>query len=327
MGIARIYRARWWLLIGRVMASAVITSIFVTMIFVIMAVGAGHAQEGPRRLDPVAVGGAEIHVRLEHGGFALSDAQLRAWIRRSGEVVAAYFGRFPVPELVLSIHTTGGKGTRTGNMRGWGRMPRVNVWLGERSSAADLKRDWIMVHELVHTAFPDVHDRHHWIEEGIAVYVESVARMHAGDLSPSYVWGEFANRMHHGLPKAGDRGLDRTSTWGRTYWGGALFLFLADLEIRRRTGNKASLRGGLRGIVDAGYNARTSAELEEVLTVADAATQTDVLMNLYRQMRHTPVNTDLNAIWRQLGVIVRNKMARFDDQAPEAWLRQAISTP
>jgi hypothetical protein len=34
-----------------------------------------------------------------------------------------------------------------------------------------------MTHEFVRTAFPDVADEHHWTEEGIATYVEPIARM------------------------------------------------------------------------------------------------------------------------------------------------------
>lgn len=78
----------------------------------------------------------------------------------------------------------------------------------------DLERDSVLVHELAHTALPDIPDRHHWLEEGLAVYVESIARMHAGDLKASFVWGEFVARMPLGLPQLGDGGLDGTLTWG-----------------------------------------------------------------------------------------------------------------
>ena len=41
--------------------------------------------------------------------------------------------------------------------------------------------------------------------------------------------------MPKGLPQAGDQGLDNTATWGRKYWGGAMFCLLADIEIRKAT--------------------------------------------------------------------------------------------
>jgi len=58
--------------------------------------------------------------------------------------------------------------------------------------------------------------RHHWIEEGLATYLEPVARAQGGQLDPRVVWSELAAGLPTGLPRAGDRGLDHTPTWGRT---------------------------------------------------------------------------------------------------------------
>ena len=75
---------------------------------------------------------------------------------------------------------------------------------------------------------------HHWIEEGLATYVEPIARAQAGQFSVKLVWRDLVVGLPRGLPQPGDRGLDFTPTWGRTYWGGALFCLLADIEIRKR---------------------------------------------------------------------------------------------
>jgi hypothetical protein len=111
---------------------------------------------------------------------------------------------------------------------------------------------------MVHLALPSVADKHHWIEEGIATYVEPIARVEAGNLDVETVWLELVEGLPQGLPQSGDAGLDYTHTWGRTYWGGALFCLLADLEIRRATANKFGLRDALRAIVSAGGNIETA---------------------------------------------------------------------
>jgi hypothetical protein len=82
-------------------------------------------------------------------------------------------------------------------------------------------KDWELTHEMVHFSFPSVERRHHWIEEGIATYVEPIGRASIGILTAEQVWGEMRRDMPQGLPEAGDQGLDHTHTWGRTYWGGA----------------------------------------------------------------------------------------------------------
>ena len=56
--------------------------------------------------------------------------------------------------------------------------------------------------------------------KGLATYVESIARAQAGELGVEQVWAGFVKGMPNGLPQSGDRGLDHTHTWGRTYWGG-----------------------------------------------------------------------------------------------------------
>jgi hypothetical protein len=73
--------------------------------------------------------------------------------------------------------------------------------------------------------------------------------------------------MPKGLPQAGDQGLDNTDTWGRKYWGGAMFCLMADIEIRRsgrrsRKGaqnNSASLKGRAGGSLEAAYRVRCEA--------------------------------------------------------------------
>lgn len=286
------------------------------------------AATAPASLAPLQLPTVRIELHLVDAPADLDGALLRDWVARSATVVSRYYGRFPVPALRMVLHIEAGRGVRTGRMRG-GAMPRIDVWLGGDSRGQELRDDWVMVHEMVHCACPDLPPAHTWLEEGLAVYVESIARLQAGDLAPDFVWGEFAARMHHGLPRAGDQGLDRTPTWGRRYWGGALFCLLADLEIRRQTANRAGLREALRGVLAAGHDARGSAPVTEVLAAADRASGTAVLSELYDAMRHTPVDVDLDALWRRLGVVPAARgapaLARLDEQAPEAWLRRAVS--
>ena len=128
--------------------------------------------------------------------------------------------------------------------------PLHKVLVGQHTTEDDLKRDWVMTHEMVHLAFPSVAEEHHWIEEGIATLCRPIARVEAGNLEPRNVWHDLVEGLPKGLPQAGDQGLDHTHTWGRTYWGGAL-LYLADIEIRQRTNNRYGLQDALRAILAA----------------------------------------------------------------------------
>jgi predicted metalloprotease with PDZ domain len=133
--------------------------------------------------------------------------------------------------------------------------------------------------------------------------------------------------MPKGLPGAGDRGLDNTHTWGRTYWGGAIFYLLADVRIRERTDNRVGLQDALRAIVANGGNVQVAWDVRRTLETGDKATGTKVLVELYDEMRATPVTPDLAQLWQRLGVKLTREGAEFDDAAPLAGIRKAITAP
>jgi hypothetical protein len=273
---------------------------------------------------PVKVGGATFSVRFAPGAFALPRSAFIAWIERSAKAVSVYYGRFPVAEVRLLIVPAPGSGVQRGTSFGY-HGAAIRLIIGRDTTEAELRHDWVIVHEMTHLALPDLPDPHLWLAEGLATYVEPIARVEAGDLTARKIWGDMVRDMPKGLPEAGDRGLDRTPTWGRTYWGGAMFCLLADVDIRKQTGNKAGLQQALRAIVDAGGNMEQVWPIERIFKVGDAATGTHVLADLYDKMRDKSYAPDLEALWRELGVVVRDGRVTFDDRAPLAPIRKAIT--
>jgi hypothetical protein len=247
-------------------------------------------------------------------------------VTRSVRAVAAYFGRLPDPSARLLIVPAAGSGIRGGTTYGY-RGAASRIQLGYDTTERQLVRDWVLVHELVHQGLPNLEDDQHWMEEGLATYVEPIARAQAGELSVETVWGDMLKGLPQGLPRPGDEGLDHTHTWGRTYWGGALFYLLAEIEIRRKTDNRRGLQDALRAIVAAGGNISVSWAVEKVLTTGDEGTGAHVLSELYGEMKDKPVNVDLAELWRRLGVSLRDESVNFDDFAPLAPIRRAITAP
>src|SRR6266849_3834033 len=177
----------------------------------------------------------------------------------------------------------------------------------------------------VQSAAESVADEHHWIEEGISTYVEPIARIRAGHWTASQMWSDLMRDMPKGLPRDGDQGLDHTHTWGRTYWGGALFCLVTDVEIRKQTQNRKGLEDALRGILDAGGDIRVNRDLAQTLKVADRAAGVEVLEKLYAEMKDRPVQVDLPAFWKQLGVESDGEKVRFSEDAPLAAIRRSIT--
>src|SRR5579863_7716958 len=194
------------------------------------------AADQPAALAPAQInaGGAVIGIEFAPGHFDLARAQLIQWVAAASRAVVDYYGRFPVDHARVRIEPI--KGRRgVGEGTTWGTHGAfTRIYLGETTRDSDLRDDWVMTHEMVHYAFPSVSRDHHWIEEGIATYVEPIARMEAGEYSVTRVWGDLVEGLPKGLPAPDDHGLDYTHTWGRTYWGGAFFCLLADVRIRRQ---------------------------------------------------------------------------------------------
>ena len=270
------------------------------------------------------IGNARIDITMEGSAPRVPSVEMIRWVKSAAESVTAYFGRFPVPQLLIRITPFKGRGVRNGRTFG-DRGGRITIRVGDETSPAELASDWMLTHEMVHLAFPSVDENHHWIEEGIATYVEPIARIRAGHLTAEQMWLELVRDMPQGLPQVGDRGLDHTRTWGRTYWGGALFCLLADVEIRSQTNNAKGLQHALRGILDAGGDIREDWNLVDALRAGDRAVGVAVLQPLYARMKDKPVGVDLDALWAKLGVQSDGAVVRFDDNAVLAEIRRAIT--
>jgi hypothetical protein len=251
---------------------------------------------------------------------------LHTWVERSASIVADYYGRFPAPLVDLRL------GSMEGNRIGGGRTTNdsglvIQVSVGREVTADTLSNDWVLVHEMVHLALPEVGRQHNWLAEGLATYVEGVARAQFGNRDIADVWAEDRHSMPMGLPRNGEGGLDQTPTWGRTYWGGALFCLQADVAIREQTGNRVGLQTALRAILmkTGGYG--FDRDIMEVFRIGDTATGTHVLSDLYQQVKSSPQAPNLDVLFSRLGVPEDPKTQPFDDHAPLAAIRTAITTP
>jgi hypothetical protein len=276
--------------------------------------------------EQLRIGGSEIEVRFAGTVPDLDKSALLAWVRRSADAVARYFGRFPVSHARVLISVQDGRGGVSGGRTWGGGGAHTRVAVGQATTVSQLDRDWVMTHEFVHYGFPNVPDRHHWIEEGLATYVEPIARVAVGNMTAATAWFEMLRDMPQGLPREGDQGLDHTATWGRTYWGGALFCLLADLAIRKQTRNKKGFRDAVRGIVNAGGTIEVDWPVTQAFDAGDRAVGGSALRTLYEQLADRPSPVDLTALWKDLGVSRVGGTAVFDDSAPLAAIRRGIMT-
>lgn len=304
---------------------------FATLLAVL--VGAAHSfaqQAASRTIDVLKVGTSTIDVVVSGVKPDLSHDLLLAYVGDAAHAVSHYYGVFPVGRAQLQIVIVPGRagvlqGTTWGDRDGFPAVTRLRI--GEHTSQDDLRTDWKLTHEFVHMALPSLPDDQHWLEEGIATYVEPIARYQSGFLIKKQVWWGMVDGMPNGEPGDSDLGLDNTHTWGRTYWGGALFCMVADIQIRKQTKNALGLQDALAAIVHTHGSIKDEWPIERVLVVGDKRTGTTVLEDLYKSWRATPVKVDLAGLWSQLGVSDSPTGVLFDDSAPLSSVRDSILHP
>lgn len=277
------------------------------------------------RANSLRLPSGEVVLKLDGDFPADTRREIDVWVRRSVAALAGYFGRQPQPRIELRLQAVPGEGV-SGGRTDVDTGPFVSVRVGRETGAARFLDDWVLVHELVHLSLPNLPRAHNWLHEGLATYVETVARARAGITPFTQLWGELARGMPQGQPARGDGGLDGTRSWGRLYRGGALFCLEADVRLLRASAGRTGLRQALQGVQAAGGHYGQDWSITRLIAVADAAVGQTVLTELYREVKDKALAFDLDALWRQLGVVVEGDRVKLDDSAPGAAVRRAIET-
>lgn len=274
----------------------------------------------------VEAAGAKIEIVLvSDTKLALSDDEVATWVKEDAECVAQIYGRFPVDRAsVFIVPIDGASEVVFGKVLSLGGSSVIAL-AGTRFEKEDTHHDWVLVHEMTHLGFPTIGNVR-WLTEGLATYYEPILRTRMGWRTPASLWDALAHSMKRGIPREGaELALDKRDSIDDVYWGGAVFMLLADVGIRRATANKKSFDDVLRFIVSRGGDATVVWTLPEVLAAAKKATGTDVMSDLVERLAVKGERIDMDALWRDLGV-VRSPRPALDDSAKDAAIRRAIES-
>ena len=268
---------------------------------------------GRLRVRSLDIGHAKLTIAFLSNTAAENERHYLDWIDRSAQAIAKYYGQFPVSDLLVLMRASPYFGTQMG-------IGGTSVLLGmdHRLSRAAILSDWVAAHEMVHVAFPSVARRKRWASEGLATYVESVARCQAGQISRQQLWSLLIEKLPLGQPGETSAGLNHTRTWASTYWGGALFWFVADLKLLSATEGQIGLREVLQTLVARNFNATRAVPLTTILKEADDWLERPLLLPLYEQHAHHPTPVDLESLWNELGIRRAAEKLAFDPGAPRA---------
>lgn len=249
---------------------------------------------------------------------------VRAWVTQAVDGVRAYLGEFPVEQLFLAIHVRGPRGVTRGQALATD-PPTLNITIGARTTPTQLRNDWILVHEMVHLAVPSQPRRHRWFEEGLAVYAESIIRLHAGLKTRRHLWRDFYEGMPLGSRAFGEAGRDGASRWGRVYWASTTFMLRVDVAAAM-TGRPAWPRI-FRAWRQLGWDIRRRVSMAELIEAGDAALATPLLRQHFDRYAKEPGELQARTLLKRLGVMLRNGQLVVDDAAAAAAARQRIEQP
>jgi len=289
--------------------------------------GMPYAVITPDEPSKLRVRGGEIEWVTMPGDLSVPRDAVARWIQTSAEAVAGYFGAFPVPRVAVIVVPPGGtSGGGGGSTMGFGGAA---IRIGVRRNVAD-GTDWVLVHEMVHLALPNLGPDERWLEEGLSTYVEPIARARAGQLTPAQVWGSFVRYMPQGLPPPtegeANPSAERRQRWGRTYWGGALYWLLADIELLEQTRGRVGLDDVLAAVRREGGDIRVRWDVGELFASAERTAGVPVLRDVHARPVLVPGVDELEAVWRRLGIRRTRDAVELDDEAPLAWIRRRITT-
>lgn len=278
-----------------------------------------------RRIEMTGIDGGPAAIDLVQldGQTALGPDRIATWIGRTGEAMARYFGGYPAERTLMVILPMPGRDSVPFGRVIPGGGITMMVQVGEEADRQALKNDWVLVHEMVHTAMPFLSDNGSWLMEGLATYVEPIVRARAGWIAPEEVWAEFARGMPRGYEAMTRLGMRRAG-FGAIYWGGALFALIVDVEMRKRTDGMRGIEDCLRAVRRDGGTGDKRWTTAEFVAACDRAVGGNVMADRAQIYYLDGGPVDLDRLWADLGVVERGERFTLRADAPLARIREAI---
>jgi predicted metalloprotease with PDZ domain len=185
-----------------------------------------------------------------------------------------------------------------------------------------------------HLFHPYLGDRGSWLAEGLATYYQNVLRARAGLLTPADAWEQIdaGFARGRGATRAGDDTLERAAAgveghpnFMRIYWSGTAYWLEADLELRRASGNRLSVDEALKRFDACCLPDYRGWQPDAFVAKLDALIGGDVFRRKFDEYRARRDFPDVKSAYAALGISRDSGRLVFDDAAPDASVRHAIT--
>lgn len=272
---------------------------------------------------PVALGERTLKVAMV-GGLERRE-NLLDWLQQAADAVAGVSGYFPMAETQVLVLPVGPdkEAVPWAEIQRQGR-PAVHFFVDQTRPIYEFTSDWTAVHEFSHLLHPYILRTDAWLFEGIASYYQNIARARSGMLSERVAWQKLYEGFQRGTQRLGGEVLRDSNKLMQIYWGGAAFVLLADVELRRRSAGQQSMANLLHQLRSCCGEDMGPWSAKVMLRKLDTLAGGKTLTQLYGEQVVRRSFPSVYPVLAQLGVHVRNGQVRLDDSAPLAHIRQAI---
>ncbi|MBN8884555.1 MAG: hypothetical protein J0I77_02435 [Rudaea sp.] len=294
------------------------------------SVAFGHFDE--RRIE---LPGGVLRLSILGGVEPAQKEKLERWFGRVARAVLGAYGRVPLPDVQVLMIPVAGRGRAVvfgQSVRGQGNA--LQLLIDPSRAESEFDDDWMAVHELSHLMHPYLGDRGSWLAEGLATYYQNVLRARGGLLTPAQAWDRLAEGFGRGAGAGGDEtleqtaeGMEHTHNFQRVYWAGAAFWLTVDRDLRRASGGKVGLDTALSRFRDGSLPAYRQWRPEDFVAKLDALAGSTLISARYREFAAMRGFPDWRSIYADLGIGDRGGRMRFDEQARDAAIREAIMRP
>ena len=279
--------------------------------------------------------GGTLRVSILHGPDAEQEKKLHAWFEHVTSAVLSAYGRLPLADvqvLVIPLHSRRSAVMFGQSIRGQGNA--LEILVDASRPAAEFEDDWIAVHELSHLMHPYLGDRGSWVAEGLATYYQNVLRARGGMLTPAQGWDRLREGFGHNDGKRYDdtlaeaaRAMHRTHDFQRIYWSGAAFWLTLDRDLRRDSEGRLTLDLALSRFRDCCLPAYRGWTPEDFVARLDALLEVKTFTARYREFAALRRFPDWKGLFDDLGIRDGGEHLRFDANARDARVREAIMLP
>src|SRR5260221_14666137 len=117
------------------------------------------------------IGNARIDIVIERTSLPVPVKDILCWVKAAAASVTTYYGRFPVPHVLIRITPFEGRGVRDGMTFGDRGGPKTRRG-GNQNSPSELAADLMLSPAMGHLPFPSGDGKPHWNGRGIAASAE-----------------------------------------------------------------------------------------------------------------------------------------------------------